>query len=195
MKRMISLGVILASGLLATSASAGFIDGSAVISSKLDADGVHFDYTITLTNSSTSTDPIGTFWFSWVPGQDFMTNHPISETTPNGWGALVTNGGSTDGFAIQWVAASAAADIAPGSSLTFGFVSSETPAQLAGNSQFHPSFPELTAFLYNAAPFSADSEQITVSAVPEPSTMALSLIGGLGLLATRRLRRRQASRS
>jgi hypothetical protein len=195
MKRMISLGVILASSLLATSASAGFIDGSAVISSKMDADGVHFDYSITLTNSSTSTDPIGTFWFSWVPGLDFMTNRPISETTPNGWGVQVTNGGPTDGFAIQWVAGSAAVDIAPGGSLTFGFVSSETPAQLAGNSQFHPTFPEGTSFLYNGAPLTGDSEQITVSAVPEPSTLALSLVGGLGLLASRRLRRRRASRS
>jgi hypothetical protein len=195
MKRMISLGVVLASGLLATSASAGFIDGSAVISSTPDADGVHFDYSITLTNSSTSTDPIGTFWFSWVPGLDFMTNRPISETTPAGWVANITGGGATDGFAIQWVAGSAAADIPIGGSLTFGFVSSETPAQLAGNSQFHPGNPELTAFLYNAAPFSADSEKIVVSAVPEPSTMALSLVGGLGLLASRRLRRRRASRS
>jgi hypothetical protein len=200
MKRMISLGVILASGLLATSASADILDGSAVISSKMDANGVDFDYTITLTNSSTSNVPIGTFWFSWVPGQDFMTNRPISETTPNGWVANITNGGPTDGFAIQWIAGTTttsnpAVAIDPGASLTFGFVSAETPAQLAGNSQFHPTFPELTAFLYNGIPFSDAGTQITVSAVPEPSTMALSLIGGLGLLASRRLRRRKASQS
>jgi hypothetical protein len=194
MKRVISLGVVLAAGMLTTAASAGVIDASAVWSSKLDTDGVHFDYTIVLTNSSASTDPIGTFWFSWVPGKDFMTNSPLSETTPSGWTANITHGGATDGFAIQWVAGSAAADVAIGSSLTFGFVSSETPAQLMGNSQFYPTFPEGTAFLYNAAPFSADSEQIVATPVPEPSTLALSLVGGLGLLATRRFRRR-ASRS
>jgi hypothetical protein len=193
MKRLVSLGVILASGILAAPTSAGVIDASAALSSKPDADGVHFDYTLVLTNSSASTDPIGTFWFAWVPGKDFMTNSPLSETTPNGWMANVTHGGATDGFAIQWVAGAGAA-IPIGGSLTFGFVSSETPAQLMGNSQFYPTFPEATAFLYNGAPLTGDSEQIVAAAVPEPSTLALSLVGGLGLLAARRFRRR-ATRS
>jgi hypothetical protein len=190
MKSVFTFGVILATGMLATTASAGIIDGSAVISSKLDNDGVHFDYTILLTNSSASTDPIGTFWFSWVPGKDFMATSPLSESTPSGWTANVTHGGATDGFAIQWVAGTGAA-LGIGNSLTFGFVSSETPAQLAGNSPLFPTFPEGTSFFYNGAPFSADSEQIVAaSAVPEPSTMALSFVGGLGLLAARRFRRR-----
>lgn len=188
--RRVSLGLVLVVGLLANPASAGFISASAVVSSTLDADGTNFDYTITLKNSSTSTDGIGTFWFSWVPGKDFMANSPLSETTPAGWAAQVTHGGATDGYAIQWVAGSAASDVPIGGSLTFGFKSPETPAQLAGMSALFPTFPERTATVYNAAPFSADSQQLVVaSSVPEPSSLLLSLIGGGTLLAYKRRNR------
>jgi hypothetical protein len=194
MNRILPLAIVLASGLLVAPASAGVINASGTVQSTALAGGV-FDYTITLTNNSSTTDPIGTFWFSWVPGQDFMGHSPISVASPAGWADRVTGGGATDGFAIQWVAGANAPAFVPGSSLSFSFTSLETPAQLAGNSPFHGSFPELTAVLFNGAPFSADSEQIQVTvapgAVPEPSSLVLTLFGGLSMIAYKRMGRRQ----
>jgi hypothetical protein len=57
-----------------------------------------FHYDITVANTGTTT--IGTFWFSWVPGQDFMPVTPISVVSPAGWNEIVTHGGAFDGLAI-----------------------------------------------------------------------------------------------
>ena len=49
----------------------------------------------------------GRFWYSWVPGEDFMPVSPTNITSPTGWTEMVTNAGSLDGFAIQWTTSSA----------------------------------------------------------------------------------------
>ena len=86
------------------------ITPSAVINSK--PDGSDFDYTITLSNSNSSTSGIGTFWYAWVPGADFLATHPLSVTPPTGWSDQVTNAGSKDGF-VTASAAIATVIIAP----------------------------------------------------------------------------------
>jgi hypothetical protein len=191
MKRIIVLGIVLAvGGLVGASAHAGIISASGVISDV--PDGSDFDYTIKLTNTSgAGNDSIGTFWVGWVPGMDFMPTSPISVTPPSGWTDKVTNGGSTDGFAIQFVAGTND-QLAPGSSLLFSFKSADTPAELMGNSPFHPTFPALTSFVYEGAPFVGDSQQFTVSfqSVPEPSSLLLGAVAAVGSLGYRRLRRR-----
>jgi hypothetical protein len=195
MKGIFSLGIALTlAGLLAAPAgAAGIISANAVISDT--PDGADFDYTITLTNKGT--DNIGTFWFAWVPGEDFMHTSPLSVTNPSGWKDRITNGGAADGFAIQWTETTAGtADITPGSSLTFKFTSADPPAQLMGNSVFYPSTPVLTSTLYQGAPFSGDSTQFAVTfaaAVPEPSSLGLGLVAVVGSLAWQRLRRRAKS--
>jgi len=184
MRRIVFLVIALAVGLSATPGFSAGIDASAVLTSK--PDGPNFDYSITLTNSSSSTDPIGTFWFAWVPGKDFLPTNPFDITTPNGWMEQVTHGGPGDGYAIQFIAGAGSA-LAAGSSLTgFGFTSADTPAQLAGNSPFYSTFPATTSFVYNGAPFSSVSEQFvasfaSASSVPEPSSLILGLCG-LGTL-------------
>ena len=147
-------------------------------------DGTNFDYTINLTNTSSgaSADPIATFWFSWVPGENFMSTAPISVTTPAGWKDVITNGGATDGFAIQFDSTTAANDLAPGASTSFSFVSATTPAQLAGNSPFHSTSPELDSFVYSQGPLMGDGFGAflvtpAVSSVPEPSSLVLGLFG------------------
>jgi PEP-CTERM motif len=194
MRSITLLGLVLAIGLLSTPASADYVVFGTQTS---QPNGTDFNYMITLTNASTSTMNVGTFWFSWVPGQDFMTNSPISEISPTGWTEMVTHAGINDGFAIQWVASSAAFDLTPGNSLTFGFTSAETPAQLAGNSQFFPATPEGTAFVYSGRPFSDAGFQFVVTpltSVPEPSSMLLIGIGGtmVSVLQFRRLKARIA---
>ncbi len=183
MTRIMLLGIVLSTGIMASSASAGYVV-SATQTSVLDANGVDFDYTITLTNASSSTLNLGTFWFAWVPGKDFMSNSPLTETNPNGWTSKITHGSATDGYAIQWVASNSSFVIVPGSSLSFGFESAETPTQLAGSSAAFPTFPEGTSFVYSGAPFSDAGDQFVVaplSSVPEPSSMILTLLGGLAL--------------
>jgi hypothetical protein len=184
---------VAACAVIAAPAGAGVINANAVVTPA--ADGPNFDYTITLTNTSgAGNDSIGTFWFSWIPGQDFMHTSPLSVINPAGWKDTITNGGATDGFAIQWTEITpGTADLTPGSSLTFKFTSADTPAQLMGNSVFHSSSPVLTFFVYQGAPFSGDSEQFTATiaaAVPEPSSLSLGLVATAGSLAWRRLRRR-----
>ena len=185
MRSLIALVSAFAVLVSVQSAFASGIDSSATLLGK--PDGAAFDYSATLTNSASSTDSIGTFWLAWVPGADFLPTAPTNILAPAGWSATVTNEGPSDGFAIQYVASSAAFDLAPGKSLSgFGFTSADTPAQLAGNSPFFPTSPALTSFVYQGGPFVGDSTQFVasvslepqsppppVAAVPEPSSLLI----------------------
>ena len=167
LKMSVFLTIAVATGFIATPAFASEIDARAVLTSK--PDGGDFDYSITLTNSSASPNPIGTFWFAWVPGEDFMPTKPINITAPTGWVEKVTNGGGSDGFAIQFIDTTGPL-LAPGSSLSgFGFTSASTSGQLAGDSPFYPGTPATTSFVYNGASFSAFSDQFVVSVRQSPN--------------------------
>ncbi|MDR3638060.1 MAG: hypothetical protein P4L84_29920 [Isosphaeraceae bacterium] len=192
MRRFMHLGIVMSVALMARPALAGSIVDPTAAIQRTSLGGGDFDYKVTLTNSAASSAPIGTFWFSWVPGKDFLDNAPLSVTSPTGWTDRVTHGGATDGYAIQWVASTAGL-LAPGNSATFEFTSTETPSQLMGNSPFYAAFPEGTAFVYSGAPFSDAGVQFVASAVPEPSSLALSLISmsGLTMIAYKRNHRRR----
>jgi hypothetical protein len=194
MKRIIFLIALGAAVSCMPPVRAGSLETSATISAT--PDGSNWDYTIALTNLSSSTDSLETFWYSWVPGKDFMPVSPLSVSPPTGWTDMVTNGGPTDGFAIQFVTTSAA--LTPGNTLDFSFTSAATPAQLAGDSPFYPGIPVGTSFVYQGAPFVGDSFNFVVSSVPEPSTLTLALVGGLvgfvSLRAHNAVTRHRASR-
>jgi hypothetical protein len=149
------------------------INPSAVISSA-PASGGDFNYTITLTNSSASTAPIGTFWYAWiaVPFEDFLATNPISVTPPTGWSASVTNIGSSDGYGIEYTANSSASAIQPGSSLNFSFTSADTPSSVNGNSPFYPGTPVGTSVVYQQGSFTTPTEQFVVQ--PATSTGSTS---------------------
>jgi hypothetical protein len=187
MKRIALAGIVLVLGLFAAPVSADIIPIGTISSV---ADGANFDYTITLTNSAASTNVIGTFWFAWIPGDDFLPTNPIAGgfTTPAGWTLTVTHFPNvpTNGYALQWVASSTLSDIAIGSSLTFGFKSADTPEQIAGNSPFFPTIPVLTSFVYHGAPFSDAGVRFLVRGVPEPGSLSLCALGGIGLILARR---------
>ncbi len=143
------------------------INASAVISST--AAGPDSNYTIKLTNAGSSNAGIGTFWYAWVPGEDFLATSPTSVSPPAGWTDQITNGGPTDGFAIQFVANSSVYDVQPGSSLTFSFQSAESPASVNGNSVFYPATPASTATVYPGAPFSDAGHTFVVTPVATPT--------------------------
>jgi hypothetical protein len=112
----------------------------------------HWLYDITLNDTGTTT--VGTFWFAWVPGNDFLHTSPISVTSPTGWTSSITHGGSGDGYAVRWLAGSQSSDVAAGDTLSgFSFTSNDPPSAVFGNSVFYPTTPVPTSFIYSGAPF------------------------------------------
>lgn len=145
-----------------------------------------WDYSLTLRD--TGTTPIGTFWFSFLPGQGYMNTAPISAVAPSGWVAVTTNGTAAgDGFSERWV--DTTGGLMPGDSLGgFSFVSATTPAEIAGASPFHGGIPELTSDVYMGAPLVGPDAPFLVmlgptTSTPEPSSIVLILSVGLLLIA------------
>jgi hypothetical protein len=131
--------------------------------------GADFNYTINLANASSSNAGIGTFWYAWVPGKDFLATNPISVSPPTGWTDMVTNASPSDGFAIQFVASSSTFDVKPGSSLNFSFESADSPSSVNGNSAFYPGTPVNTSTVYPAGPFSDAGHTFVVTPAPTPT--------------------------
>ncbi|HEY1685826.1 MAG TPA: hypothetical protein VGG19_13765 [Tepidisphaeraceae bacterium] len=173
-----ALGLILAAASGASAAETA----SAVIS-QTGTSGPNFDYSIVLHNTSTDGSAIGTFWYAWVPGEDFMKSNPVSVTNPNGWGDNIT---SSAGFAIQWVAGAGSA-IPAGGSDTFSFVSPDDFATMTGNSPYYsPATPIGTSYVYSGGPFSDGGFRFVV-AVPEPAS--IGMLRTLAVFALKRSRR------
>jgi hypothetical protein len=157
------------------------ITASGVISSTSNSG--NYDYSITLTNSASSSAAVGTFWYAWiaVPNEDFLATRPISVTPPAGWTDSITHSGSADGYAILYSASSPAYDIQPGSSLDFNFTSADAPASVNGDSTYYPGTPAGTSFVYPAIPFSDSGHQFVVTPAPTlggppPSPTTLTLV-------------------
>ncbi len=156
-----------------------------------------YQYDVTLHNTGSTN--IGTFWFGWIPGQNFMSASPTSILFPTSWMEMVTHGGPGDGYAIQWVASNPGAVLTPGNSLTgFQFDSTMTPLQMAGLSPAHPLYPVGTSFVYIGFPFGDPGFQFVatvnqVTTTPEPSN--LLLVASALSMAFAVVRRRLAQRS
>jgi hypothetical protein len=133
------------------------------------ADGANFDYTVTLTNSASSTSGIGTFWFAWKPGQDFLASSPISVTPPPGWTDKIMHSGPSDGYSVQFVASNPIDDVQPGGSMNFMFTSADTPAALNGNSVGSPSMAVGTSVVYPVGPFSDGGHEFVVTQAGTPT--------------------------
>jgi hypothetical protein len=150
-----------------------------------------FQYALTLNDTGTTT--AGTFWYAWVPGQDYMDVLPTSITSPVGWQEIVTgSGNSSDGYAIQWSATTSAADLAAGSSLTgFGFDSSDSITQLtSGLSVSHPTVKVGTSFIYPGEPEAGPGDEFVVTAaVPEPRGWQILGAAAVGMLSLRSRRK------
>jgi PEP-CTERM motif len=182
----------LASIWIALAVTAGFVTSvlgglspgivaSATLSGVAGANNT-FDYTLTLSNAPNATTSIEGFWYSWIPGQFFLPTTPSSASgAASGWTPTIF------GPSIQFQGDAGHA-IVPGSSKSFTFVSTDTPAALAGTSG---GFPIGDSVVYPGTIDFSDSppnEQITVQSiqsVPEPSSLALLIAGALGLLAAR----------
>jgi hypothetical protein len=178
-------------GAACTSGMASTIDATATYTDTLVSPGV-YQYDLTLNDTGGTT--IGTFWFSWIPGDNFMPVSPTDIVAPTGWQDIVTNGGSANGYAIQWTTTASSNDLASGSSLSgFTFDSTLTPIQLAGLASGSPADPIPTSFSYAGAPLVGPGVQFVATpaaSTPESSTLwmmasALTLIGVTHLLGRR----------
>jgi hypothetical protein len=118
-----------------------------------------YHYKMTLNNTGTTN--VGTFWFAWVPGEDFMPTSPTNISSPPSWTSQITLAGPGDGYAILWTAGQ---PLAPGGSLSgFEFDSTTTPQQMAGPSDFFDHPPVLESFVYAGAPFADPGYEFVVS--------------------------------
>ncbi len=147
--------------------------------------GNAWNYNITLNDTGTTT--VGTLWYSWIPGEDFMAVSPTNVVTPANWSDTIINSGAGDGYSIEFVAA-VGHELAAGSSLSgFQFTSTSSPAQLAGNSNFYTHPAVGTSYVYSGQPFSDGGHQFIINPVPEPITM-IALAPALLLMRRRRSR-------
>ncbi|MBL8991538.1 MAG: hypothetical protein JNJ48_08170 [Phycisphaerae bacterium] len=157
---------------LATLCSASAATAALVGSASLTANplgGGQFGYTATVSNTGTTT--IGTFWFAWIPGQNYLPVLPTNITSPAGWTATIVGGSGA--ASIRWAASSAASFINPGASLGgFGFNAFITPQAMDGFAQNFPTQRMATSFFYSAGPFSDSGFQFIASVVPSPAGAA-----------------------
>jgi hypothetical protein len=123
-------------------------------------------YDLTFSDAANATSPIGSVWYSWIPGEFYLPGTPNSASAPVGWTANVF------GDSVQFVASSPSFDITAGNSLSgFSYQAAFTPAQLAAA----PSSGVSDA--YSGGLFSDSGNIFTVEAVPEPTTPALLVFG------------------
>lgn len=162
--------VIAAITLLAALASTAWsaIGGTGTIT--WVQNGGSYNYSIKLQNTGSTN--IGTFWFSWLPGLNFMPVQATSISAPANWSGFSTGGGLNDGYGIEYTAST---PLAPGQTADgFTFTSTATPAQMTGDSAAHPGNNVGTAVLYEGSPFVGQTTTIIVTP-PAPSLSSISI--------------------
>jgi hypothetical protein len=161
--------LILGCTLAAGSVPSLFAQGE-IASGTLGSSGTGpYSYSLSFSDSASATSPIGSVWYSWVPGHFYLPATPTAASAPTGWTATI----SSD--SVQYVASSSLYDIAPGQSLSgFGYSATFTPAQLAAA----PNSGESVA--YSGGLFSDGGYTFTLT-VPEPSLLSLLVPGAMAL--------------
>ncbi len=182
--RLSRLALASAATVVATSAVArAALQGTAEISGSPIGGGV-YHYTITLHNTGTTT--IGSLWFAWIPGENFMTAAASSVTSPAGWAGGHQGGAGSE--SVLWQAGSGASRLAPGGTLTgFAFNSTQTPAQMAALSPNDSRYFMTDSYIYIGSALNDPGYLFTITVTPAPSAAALA---GIALVPfTRRSRR------
>ena len=168
--------ILLSVGLVCALAAPAFADlGATGKISLLSISGPTYNYQVDVTNTGDTT--IGTFWYGWVPGVDYLPSLPTVTSTPAGWFGNVE---ATSGYSIEWYRNSGNY-IQPGQTFTFKFSSHDSPAVLgSGYTQ--------TSYVYIGSPLGDQGYSFTLPAVvvPEPASLAVLGMGGVLLMRRRR---------
>lgn len=173
--------LLVFASLALASAAFGQINASGSIG--FAPSGASTAYDITLRNTGTTT--IGTLWYAWIPGQDYLPIAPSAIVSPAGWTFTQTTSAGF-GYGLRWVAPAGGA-IAPGASLGgFGFTTTTTVGELSGDSIFGTHPPVGTSFVYEGGPFVGGSRQIVINPTPEPGSLGAL---AMGIVVLRRRRR------
>ncbi len=169
---------------IAGSALAQTTSAAATINLVSQGSGV-YNYDIDLQNTGTTT--LKTFWFSWIPGFNFMPDSPTNISAPTSWTDIITGSGS---YAIQFT--TSGGGLAGGSSLDgFDFTSVDSPTTLMGNfNAGGTEVPILTSFVYTGAPLQGSSDEFVVQFASAPEPGSWLAFGGLGLVTLAARRRR-----
>ena len=175
--------------LVFPAAARAALSASASLTSTFNGTNWHYDATL----QDTGDTDVGTFWYAWVPGKDFLQTSPTNIQSPFGWTSTVTHfpDSPTNGYAIQWkVDGDDVYDLLPGESFAgFSFDTPDSPTQLAGDSTFYSGTPTGTSFVYSGAPFSdAGFQFVAAPATPAPEPASLGLLS-LGMLMLVRRKR------
>jgi hypothetical protein len=160
------LGLFFTLGALSQSHGQGVLASSTIEGTEIGSSG-DYDYTLTLT-ALPGSEPIESYWFAWTPGNFYLQSTPTSVTGNDGWS------GNPDGGSIQFTGTA----ITPGNTVTLGFQSTVTPAQMTsdvgpGNSVVYPGTINFSG--------SSPNETVGVATVPEPPVTALFALGAIGL--------------
>ncbi|HEX3725794.1 MAG TPA: dockerin type I domain-containing protein [Pirellulales bacterium] len=162
---MVSLAAALGCSCGALPAAIGAETASAVmLYHQVNANTLRFNIDLT----DTGTTNIGTLWYGWVPGEDFIGQAPTNIQSPAGWTFNLTHEGTGDGYAVQWIAGSGV-HLSAGQTLTgFSFDTTNTVNQLSGNSPDFPSMPVGTTFVYGGQPFSDSGDEFQIKPTAHP---------------------------
>ncbi len=166
--KAILLGLILTAGT-----TSGVYAQGQVASGTISGSGVGlYTYNLSFKDAAAATSPIGSVWYSWVPGAFFLPGTPSAASAPAGWSAVI------DANSVQFIASAPANFIQPGQTLIgFSYQASFSPAQLAAAPNSGVSVA------YSGGLFSDNGNTFTVQtvAVPEPSVSTLLISGLVGL--------------
>jgi hypothetical protein len=176
------------SGLMLLGAASADVQARGILASAqisgVQLGKAQYAYTLTLENTAASSASIGLFWFAWAAGQaDFLSSEPTSIQTPAAWNATVEGGGQGDGYSIQFNTFTT--PLAPGSSLTFTFHSSDSPKIMGGPAVFYPEYPTLMSQVYSSYDADGLQELFVATLVPTnvPTNLTIALSGQQMVLA------------
>jgi hypothetical protein len=162
-----ALGMWCVIGSIELCHAQGTLDVNATISAVQN--GSTYDYTIEV-NDPSGSPAVGTFWYAWVPGVFELGTAPSSVTPASGWTYSTPSTGPNN-YSIEF---NSTTPLASGSSATFSFTSTETPSALFASSADD-------SYVYTGSTaFSGSGQEVNVSAVPEPSSIALMATGLTG---------------
>jgi len=185
---MRSIHIIASATLFAafSAVAAAQTDVTGTIQLVSDVSGV---YTYDMSLTDTGTTDIGTFWYAWVPGEDFLPATPTDILSPLGWdlNAITGKGNSTDGKAIRWEATT---PLQPGQTIDgFQFSIAEPPSVIFADTPFYSDTLIDTSTVYQGGPFQGGSDKFVPAAtVPGPAS-GITLLGSLIGMGLKRRRR------